>query len=140
MSSLRHGDGCATVAPPAHAAVALCCCRAVVTPYSRTTVSPRARTAVISKRKIMGTSLVSNVKREVSIMSKLNHPNIVKLHEVLATKTKIYFVLEFVKGGELFAKVSKGSFSEDLARKYFQQLIFAVGYCHSCGVFHRDLK
>ena len=73
-------------------------------------------------------------------MSKLNHPNIVKLHEVLATKTKIYFVLEFVKGGELFAKVSKGRFSEDLARKYFQQLISAVGYCHSRGVFHRDLK
>ncbi|XP_057724297.1 CBL-interacting serine/threonine-protein kinase 11-like [Arachis stenosperma] len=95
---------------------------------------------VISKKKIMGTSLVSNVKREVSIMSKLNHPNIVKLHEVLATKTKIYFVLEFVKGGELFAKVSKGRFSEDLARKYFQQLISAVGYCHSRGVFHRDLK
>ncbi|MED6143379.1 CBL-interacting serine/threonine-protein kinase 11 [Stylosanthes scabra] len=95
---------------------------------------------VISKKKIMGTSLVSNVKREVSIMSKLNHPNIVKLHEVLATKTKIYFVLEFVKGGELFAKVSKGRFSEDLSRKYFQQLISAVGYCHSRGVFHRDLK
>ncbi|RYR29082.1 hypothetical protein Ahy_B01g053379 [Arachis hypogaea] len=81
----------------------------------------------------MGTSLVLNVKREVSIMSKLNHPNIVKLHEVLATKTKIYFVLEFVK-------VSKGRFSEDLARKYFQQLISAVGYCHSRGIFHRDLK
>ncbi|KAL4321783.1 hypothetical protein AHAS_Ahas14G0145000 [Arachis hypogaea] len=88
----------------------------------------------------MGTSLVSNVKREVSIMSKLNHPNIVKLHEVLATKTKINFVLEFIKGGELFAKVSKGRFSEDLARKYFQQLISTVGYCHSRGVFHRDLK
>ncbi|QHN89060.1 hypothetical protein S83_020669 [Arachis hypogaea] len=83
----------------------------------------------------MGTSLVSNVKREVSIMSKLNHPNIVKLHEVLATKTKIYFVLEFVKGGELFAKVSKGRFSEDLARKYFQQLISAVGYCPRAAFF-----
>ncbi|XVF05842.1 hypothetical protein REPUB_Repub05bG0208100 [Reevesia pubescens] len=95
---------------------------------------------VINKKKLSSTSLMSNVKREISIMSRLNHPYIVKLYEVLATKTKIYFVMEFVKGGELFAKVSKGRFSEDLSRKYFQQLISAVGYCHSRGVFHRDLK
>ncbi|KAL5582874.1 hypothetical protein UlMin_015316 [Ulmus minor] len=95
---------------------------------------------IINKKKISSTSLMSNVKREISIMKKLRHPNIVKLYEVLASKNKIYFVLEFVKGGELFAKVAKGRFSEDLSRKYFQQLISAVGYCHSRGVFHRDLK
>ncbi|KAK6152551.1 hypothetical protein DH2020_015186 [Rehmannia glutinosa] len=71
---------------------------------------------------------------------KVAPPHIVRLHEVLATKTKIYFVMEFAKGGELFAKVAKGRFSEDLSRKYFQQLISAIDYCHSHGVFHRDLK
>ncbi|KAA8549492.1 hypothetical protein F0562_001176 [Nyssa sinensis] len=95
---------------------------------------------VINKKRIMGTSLMSNIKREISIMRRLRHPHIVKLFEVLASKTKIYFVMEFVKGGELFAKVAKGRFSEDLSRKYFQQLISAVGYCHSRGVYHRDLK
>ncbi|EOY34678.1 hypothetical protein SCA6_009853 [Theobroma cacao] len=95
---------------------------------------------VINKKKLSSTNLMSNIKREISIMSRLNHPYIVKLYEVLATKTKIYFVMEFIKGGELFAKVAKGRFSEDLSRKYFQQLISAVGYCHSRGVFHRDLK
>ena len=95
---------------------------------------------IINKKKIVGTSLMSNIKREISIMRKLNHPNIVKLYEVLASKTKIYFVLEFIKGGELFAKVAKGRFTEDLSRKYFQQLISAVGFCHSRGIFHRDLK
>lgn len=96
---------------------------------------------VINKSRLNNNAnLMNNIKREISIMSRLRHPNIVKLFEVLATKRKIFFVLEFVKGGELFAKVAKGRFSEDLGRKYFQQLISAVSYCHSRGVYHRDLK
>ncbi|XP_015168293.1 CBL-interacting serine/threonine-protein kinase 3-like isoform X2 [Solanum tuberosum] len=60
---------------------------------------------------------------------------------VLASKTKIFIVLEFVTGGELFDKiVNHGRMHEKEARKYFQQLINAVDYCHSRGVYHRDLK
>lgn len=95
---------------------------------------------VVSKQKVAKGNLAAHVKREISIMRRLRHPNIVKLFEVLATKSKIYFVLEFAKGGELFTKVCKGRFSEDLSRRYFQQLISAIGFCHSHGVFHRDLK
>ncbi|KAL0391262.1 UNVERIFIED_CONTAM: CBL-interacting serine/threonine-protein kinase [Sesamum latifolium] len=96
---------------------------------------------VINKSRLNNSAnLVANIKREISIMSRLSHPHIVRLFEVLATKRKIYFILEFVKGGELFAKVAKGRFSEDLGRKYFQQLISAVSYCHLRGVYHRDLK
>lgn len=94
----------------------------------------------VSKAKVLRGGFTEQVKREISIMSRLRHPNIVKLLEVMATKTKIYFVMEFAKGGELFTKVAKGRFSEDLSRRYFQQLISAVGYCHARGVFHRDLK
>ncbi|CAI9770746.1 unnamed protein product [Fraxinus pennsylvanica] len=94
---------------------------------------------VINKKRL-SINLMGNIKREISIMHRLNHLHIVKLYEVLATKTKIYFVLEFVKGGELFAKVAKGRFGEDLSRIYFQQLISALSYCHSLGVYHRDLK
>lgn len=94
----------------------------------------------VSKQKVLKGGFTAHVKREISIMRRLHHPNIVKLFEVLATKTKIYFVMEFAKGGELFAKIARGRFSEDLSRRYFQQLISAVGYCHSRGVFHRDLK
>ncbi|KAJ0681296.1 putative protein kinase CAMK-CAMKL-CHK1 family [Helianthus annuus] len=94
----------------------------------------------INKQRIMKGGLTGHVKREISAMRRLHHPNIVRLQEVLASQKKIYFVLEFAKGGELFSKVSKSRFSEDLSRRYFQQLISAIGYCHSRGVYHRDLK
>ncbi|KAF5943403.1 hypothetical protein HYC85_017480 [Camellia sinensis] len=58
----------------------------------------------------------------------------------MASKTKIYFAMEYVRGGELFNKVAKGRLKEDAARKYFQQLVAAVDFCHSRGVYHRDLK
>ncbi|KAK8556097.1 hypothetical protein V6N13_070166 [Hibiscus sabdariffa] len=94
----------------------------------------------VSKKKVYKGGFMAHVKREIAIMHRLRHPNIVKLIEVLATKTKIYFVMEFAKGGELFTRVSRGRFSEDLSRRYFQQLISAVRFCHSRGVYHRDLK
>ncbi|KAF8095306.1 hypothetical protein N665_0337s0014 [Sinapis alba] len=97
---------------------------------------------ILNKKKLLATpSLANNIKREISIMRRLSHPNIVNLHEVMATKTKIFFAMEFVKGGELFNKISKhGRLSEDLSRRFFHQLISAVGYCHARGVYHRDIK
>nr|XP_043618857.1 CBL-interacting serine/threonine-protein kinase 14-like [Erigeron canadensis] len=94
----------------------------------------------INKQRVVKGGLTGHVKREISAMRRLHHPNIVRLHEVMANQKKIYFILEFAKGGELFSKVAKSRFSEDLSRRYFQQLISAVGYCHSRGVYHRDLK
>ncbi|CAL5363496.1 unnamed protein product [Camellia sinensis] len=59
----------------------------------------------------------------------------------MASKTKIYIVLEHVGEGELFDKIAKlGRLKEDESRRYFQQLINAVDYCHSRGMYHRDLK
>lgn len=84
--------------------------------------------------------LMEQIKREISVMRVVRHPNVVELKEVMATKGKIFVVMEYVKGGELFTKVAKGKLKEDLARKYFQQLISAIDFCHSRGVSHRDLK
>jgi serine/threonine protein kinase len=95
---------------------------------------------VLDKEKILKGGLGAQIKREITILRRVRHPNIVQLHEVMATKSKIYFVMEFVRGGELFQKVAKGRLKEDTARRYFQQLISAVGFCHARGVFHRDLK
>ncbi|KAK6927177.1 NAF domain [Dillenia turbinata] len=95
---------------------------------------------VIDKEKVLKVGLTEQIKREISVMRLVKHPNIVQLYEVMATKMKIYFVLEYAKGGELFNKVTKGRLREEVARKYFQQLISAVDFCHSRGVYHRDLK
>lgn len=95
---------------------------------------------VLSRRKIVKAGFAAHIEREIAIMRRMRHPNIVTLHEVLATRTKIFFVMEFASGGELFQKIATGRFSEDLSRRYFHQLISAVQYCHSLGVFHRDLK
>ncbi|KAM3349390.1 hypothetical protein ACQJBY_022424 [Aegilops geniculata] len=74
-------------------------------------------------------------------MKLVRHPNVVRLHEVLASRKKIFIILEFITGGELFDKIIRhGRLSEADACKYFQQLIDGVDFCHSKGVYHRDLK
>ncbi|GLJ16543.1 hypothetical protein SUGI_0282970 [Cryptomeria japonica] len=96
---------------------------------------------VLNKERILKDKMVEQIKREICTMRLVRHPNIVQLGEVMASKTKIYFVLEYVTGGELFNKIAQQrKLKEDDARKYFQQLINAVDYCHSRGVYHRDLK
>ncbi|KAI3781922.1 hypothetical protein L2E82_11950 [Cichorium intybus] len=96
---------------------------------------------VLAKSTILKHKMVDQIKREISIMKIVRHPNIVRLHEVLSSQTKIYIILEFVTGGELFDRiVHKRKLSEKEARGYFQQLIDAVAHCHSKGVYHRDLK
>lgn len=95
---------------------------------------------VISKEQVKKEGLMDQIEREISVMRLVRHPNVVEIKEVMATKKKIFFVMEYVKGGELFAKVVRGKLKEEVARKYFQQLISAVDFCHSRGVSHRDLK
>ncbi|MQM20648.1 hypothetical protein Taro_053672 [Colocasia esculenta] len=96
---------------------------------------------ILDKEKILKHKMIGQIKREISTMKLIRHPNVIRMFEVMASKTKIYIVLEFVTGGELFDRIAcHGRLKEDEARKYFQQLINAVDYCHSRGVYHRDLK
>ncbi|CAN1811970.1 CBL-interacting serine/threonine-protein kinase 6 [Linum perenne] len=96
---------------------------------------------VVGKEKVIKVGMTDQIKREISVMKMVKHQNIVELHEVMASKSKIYIAMELVRGGELFAKIAaKGRLKEDVARVYFQQLISAIDFCHSRGVYHRDLK
>ncbi|KAK8940306.1 CBL-interacting protein kinase 1 [Platanthera guangdongensis] len=76
------------------------------------------------------------VRRFSSSQSKIS-----SILQVSASKTKIYMVLEYVNGGELFDKIEKkGRLPEQIGLKLFQQLIDGISYCHDRGVYHRDLK
>uniref|UniRef100_A0A3P9K5S9 non-specific serine/threonine protein kinase n=1 Tax=Oryzias latipes TaxID=8090 RepID=A0A3P9K5S9_ORYLA len=79
--------------------------------------------------------------REVRIMKGLNHPNIVKLFEVIETDKTLYLVMEYASGGEVFDYlVSHGRMKEVEARAKFRQIVSAVHYCHMKNIVHRDLK
>ncbi|KAK2959508.1 putative CBL-interacting protein kinase 23 [Blattamonas nauphoetae] len=96
---------------------------------------------IIDKSKVLKHHMTDQLKREISLMKKLSHENIIGMHEVLASKTKVFIVLELARGGELFQKIAdSGRFDEDTARKYFQQLVRGVDFCHQNGICHRDLK
>jgi 5'-AMP-activated protein kinase catalytic alpha subunit len=96
---------------------------------------------VFDKEGVRRSGTMEQVKREVDVMRRIRHPNVVRLHEVMATRSRIYFVMEYASGGELFAHLARSTrFTEPVARRYFQQLITAVEFCHSRGVYHRDLK
>ena len=97
---------------------------------------------IIDKSKTVDAAMEPRIIREVLAMKRLHdHPNILKIHEVMATKTKIYLVVELATGGELFSKISRrGKLAEPAARRYFHQLVSALSFCHKNGVAHRDLK
>nr|CAB3503510.1 unnamed protein product [Digitaria exilis] len=87
--------------------------------------------------------LQKQVMREIDIMRRVRHPNIVRIHEVMATKRSIFVVMEFVAGGSLDAYLAGrggNGASEASARRVFQQMVSVVDYCHSLGVYHRDIK
>ena len=96
----------------------------------------------LSKRKITNKD---KFKEEINILKKIDHPNIIKLHEVFEDKFDYYLIMEECTGGSLFNRIfsnlsSKKQISEKNIALIFKQIIDALNHCHAEGICHRDLK
>eukprot|EP00485_Elphidium_margaritaceum_P011479 CAMPEP_0202693772 /NCGR_PEP_ID=MMETSP1385-20130828/7801_1 /ASSEMBLY_ACC=CAM_ASM_000861 /TAXON_ID=933848 /ORGANISM="Elphidium margaritaceum" /LENGTH=582 /DNA_ID=CAMNT_0049349503 /DNA_START=204 /DNA_END=1952 /DNA_ORIENTATION=+ len=101
----------------------------------------RVAIKILNKKKLKSMEMESKVESEIAILSSLNHPHIMRLYEVIRTQSDIFVVMEYVARGELFDHiVTNGRLTEVEARKYFQQIICGLEYCHYKGIVHRDLK
>ncbi|XP_015983597.2 ribosomal protein S6 kinase alpha-2 isoform X1 [Rousettus aegyptiacus] len=80
-------------------------------------------------------------KMERDILAEVNHPFIVKLHYAFQTEGKLYLILDFLRGGDLFTRLSKEvMFTEEDVKFYLAELALALDHLHGLGVIYRDLK
>ncbi|KAH7335304.1 kinase-like domain-containing protein [Rhizoctonia solani] len=85
--------------------------------------------------------IIQSIEREIVVMKLIEHPNVLGLLDVWEAKGLLFVVMEYIDGGELFDYiVDKGQLAVPEALHYFQQVMYAVGYCHQFRIAHRDLK
>ena len=95
----------------------------------------------ILDRKVVKENETKEIQREISILKKLNHPNIIKLHNVILDERCFYLIMEYVNGDDLFHYVTKKKrLSEIESCKFFHQLISCIEYLNSLNIAHRDIK
>jgi serine/threonine protein kinase len=98
---------------------------------------------IYEKSKLSDITRMKSVQTEIKILSKLDHPNIIKLYKDIDTPNSLYIILEFVSGFSLSTSL-KRKFNHRLeeyeANKYFRELLSALEYCHSQGIAHHDIK
>lgn len=96
---------------------------------------------ILNREKVKNLDMLGKIKREIQILKLFQHPHIIKLYQVISSPTDIFLMMEYVSGGELFDYIiNHGKLEEKDARKFFQQIVSGVEYCHRHMVVHRDLK
>ncbi|GBG29873.1 Protein kinase, putative [Hondaea fermentalgiana] len=98
---------------------------------------------VLDKEQLQRDDMYSQLGQEVEIHSRLKHPNILQLFGYFYDPKRVYLILEYAAGGELYKVMKKqpeGKFDEKTAASYIAQLASALSYCHSFNVIHRDVK
>lgn len=96
---------------------------------------------VLFKSQLESENVEHQLRREIEIQSHLRHPNVLRLYNYFHDRKKIYLMLEYAPGGELYKALQKcGCFSEQRSATYILELADALQYCHSKKVIHRDIK
>ncbi|CAO4370724.1 unnamed protein product [Caenorhabditis nigoni] len=96
---------------------------------------------ILNRGKMKGLGTVNKTRNEIENLQQLSHPHITRLFRVISTPSDIFLIMELVSGGELFSYITKkGTLSIKESRRYFQQIISGVSYCHKHMIVHRDLK
>jgi len=96
---------------------------------------------LLYKKDLCKDAMKNQIKREIEIQTHLRHPNILRMYGFFYDATRVYMILEYASGGELFKKlVGSRRFSEEVSSNYICQLAKALEYCHSHHVIHRDIK
>lgn len=104
------------------------------------TTGQRVALKIINRKTLSKSDMQGRVEREIAYLRLLRHPHIIKLYDVIKSKEEIIMVIEYA-ANELFDYiVQKGKLDEDSGRRFFQQIIAAVEYCHRHKIVHRDLK
>lgn len=104
------------------------------------TTGQKVALKIINRKTLAKSDMQGRIEREISYLRLLRHPHIIKLYDVIKSKDEIIMVIEYA-GKELFDYiVQRGKMSENEARRFFQQIIAAVDYCHRHKIVHRDLK
>ncbi|CAI7791408.1 unnamed protein product [Closterium sp. NIES-53] len=95
----------------------------------------------LKKERIVELGMQDKVRREISILLRVRHPNVIRLYNVVETPKYILLLMEYAENGELFDYITqRGRLTEGEARRIFQQIVAGVEYCHRRMVVHRDLK
>jgi len=96
---------------------------------------------VLYKSQLSKAGVEHQLRREIEIQSHLRHPNILRLYGYFYDSNRVYLILEFAAGGELYKQLQKEeTFTEEKTSKYIRQLAGALAYCHKKHVIHRDIK
>ena len=96
---------------------------------------------ILEKERIVDLADVERVKREIHILTRVRHPNVIRLFEVIDSPRHIFLIMEHCSSGELFDFiVAQGRVKEDQACRIFHQILNGVDYFHNKNIIHRDLK